>query len=73
MEHYVFTEVMLAIMVLLVEKERGSYRVGVKYIGKVSSCVLPPWLGGSSTTTTEWSSLLGMMFPFLMLGFMAVA
>ncbi len=69
-----FTENDASLAVLLVEKETEEVTDSVStYLAKVSSSVLPPWLGGSTTTTTDWSSLLGMMFPFLMLGIMAVA
>jgi hypothetical protein len=69
-----FTESDASLTVLLVEKETEEATDSVStYLAKVSSSVLPPWLGGSTTTTTDWSSLSGMMFPFLMLGMIAVA
>jgi len=69
-----FTESDASLAVLLVEKDAEGITDSVStYLAKVSSSVLPPWLGGSTTTTTDWSSLLGMMLPFLMLGMIAVA
>jgi hypothetical protein len=69
-----FDESDASLVVLLVEKETEGVTDSVStYLAKVSNSVLPPWLGGSTTTTTDWSSLLGIMFPFLMLGIMATA
>lgn len=69
-----FTESDASLTVQLVEKATGEATDSVStYLMQASSSVLPPWLGGSTTTTTDWSSLLGLILPFLMLGIMVVA
>jgi hypothetical protein len=69
-----FSESDVVLIVVLVEKETNEETDTVTtQLVPVSTSVLPPWLGGSTTTTTDWSSLLGLMLPFLMLGMVAVA
>jgi hypothetical protein len=69
-----FSESDAVLIVVLVEKATNEETDTVTtQLVPVSTSVLPPWLGGSTTTTTDWSSLLGLMLPFLMLGIMAVA
>lgn len=68
-----FSESDASLMVLLVEKDTEEVTDSVStHLVQVSSSVLPPW-PGSTATTTDWSSMLGFMLPFLMLGIMAVA
>lgn len=68
-----FSDSDASLTVQLVEKETEEVTDSVStHLVQVSSSVLPPW-PGSTTTTTDWSSLLGSILPFLMLGFMVVA
>lgn len=59
--------------VLLVEKETQEVTDSVSTrLMQLSSSALPPW-PGSTTTGTNWGSLLGIMLPVMMLGMVAVA
>ena len=60
------------LMVLLVEKETQDVTDSVSTrLLPVSTSALPPW-PGSTGTGTDWSSLLGMILPVMMLGMIAV-
>ena len=67
-----FSESDADLTVLLVEKEteEGTDSVSTRLV-QLSASALPPW-PGSTSTTTDWSSLLGMILPFMMLGIIAV-
>lgn len=68
-----FSESDADLSVMLVEKETQEVTDSVSTrLLQLSTSALPPW-PGSTSTGTDWSSLLGMMFPFLMLGITAVA
>ncbi len=61
------------LIVLLVEKETQEVTDSVSTrLVQFSSSALPPW-PGSTSTGTDWSSLLGVMLPVMMLGMVAVA
>ena len=53
------------------ETEEATDSVSTRLI-PVSTAALPPWPGGT-TPGTDWSALLGMLLPIVMLGMMAVA
>jgi hypothetical protein len=68
-----FSESDADLTVLLVEKETEEITDSVSTrLVQVSTSALPPW-PGSTSTTTDWSSLLGMILPFMMLGIVAVS
>jgi hypothetical protein len=68
-----FSESDADLTVLLVEKETQETTDSVSTrLVQISTSALPPW-PGSTTTTTDWSSLLGMILPVLMLGIVMVA
>jgi len=67
-----FSESDADLTVLLVEKETEEVTDSVSTrLVQLSASALPPW-PGSTSTTTDWSSLLGMILPFMMLGIIAV-
>lgn len=63
-----FDETDVDLTVLLVEKESGEVTdyVSTQLVSPSTAGLLPPWPGG--TGTSDWSSILGMMLPFLMMG-----
>ena len=68
-----FEETDVDLTVLLVERESGEATDGVstQLVSPAAAGLLPPWPGG--TGTSDWSSLLSMMVPFLMLGIVGAA
>ncbi len=60
--------------VLIVEKETQEVTDSVSTrLLQMTSSALPPWPAAASTGTTDWSSLMGLMLPVMMLGLMAMA
>jgi len=61
--------------VQLIEKESGGVAdaVTTRLVSTENTAALPPaWPGSTSSSGGDWSSLLNTLFPFLMLGIMAV-
>ena len=67
-----FEETDIDLTVLLVERESGEATdsVSTQLVSPATAGLLPPWPGGNGTS--DWSSLLSMMLPFLMLGIVGV-
>ncbi|WP_228368657.1 hypothetical protein [Dehalococcoides mccartyi] len=67
-----FNESDADLTVMLVEKETQEVTDSVSTrLLQLSTSALPPW-PGSTSTGTDWSSLLGMVLPVMMLGMVAV-
>ena len=67
-----FSESDADLVVLLVEKETQEVSDSVSTrLLQFSTSALPPW-PGSTSTGTDWSSLLGMVLPMMMLGMVAI-
>ena len=67
-----FNESDANLAVMLIEKETQEVTDSVSTrLLQLSTSALPPW-PGSSSTGTDWSSLLGMVLPVMMLGMVAV-
>jgi hypothetical protein len=64
----------LAILLVERETEEVTDSVVTVLVSPASAGVLPPtWPGGTSTAGFDWSSLLYMMVPFMMLGTVVAA
>ena len=67
-----FNESDADLAVLLVEKETEEVTDSVSTrLVQITTTALPPW-PGTAATGTDWGSLLGIMFPVMMLGMVAV-
>ena len=68
-----FTESNADLTVSLIERETEEVTDSVSTrLVQVSTSQLPPWPGGTAPAT-DWTALLAMMLPVVMLGMMAVA
>jgi hypothetical protein len=50
------------------ESEEVTDSVATRLIAPTTSALPPAWPGTTTTITTDWSSMLGMMMPLLMMG-----
>jgi hypothetical protein len=71
-----FFETNADLAVLLIERENEEIvdSVATRLVTPTTTAALPPgWPTTPGTSSFDWSSLLGMMLPFMMLGIIGVA
>lgn len=63
------TDVDLTVLLIERESEEATDAVTTRLVGPSVATLPPAWPGGTATEGFDWSSLLYMTMPFLMLGF----
>jgi len=69
-----FSETNADLTVLLIERqtEEATDSVVTRLVAPTTAALPPGWPTAPGTASFDWSSLLGMMLPFMMLGIMGV-
>jgi hypothetical protein len=62
----------LAVFLIERETEEATDSVATRLVAPTTAALPPGWPTTPGTTSFDWSSLLGVMLPFMMLGIMGV-